>query len=1052
MTLTSFRAAFKHQPRWLKISEYLLAAYLLYALIAGLIIPAVLTAKLPGMLSQQLGRTVMVEDISINPFLLRARVSDFDIKSEDEQSSFVAFSALEVQISFWRSLLDLTPTIEHVVLSSPYSHVGRTAGGEQTRFNFSDIIEHIQANQTNDTQQDETKDNGVPHIRLNRFALRDGRLLLTDAVTQTTLDYPQLSIELVDLDTLATISVEDAGNADNRYTFDMTTTEGGSVDLTGNFQLSPLSVDGQLALHDIALPPLWRLSDNLIKAALTEGKLNFDIRYRVAEKAQDIGVTLTNGTLTLNDIVLADSEKPRISLSELSVQDIALDTLAKQVKATSITLTKPQINAVYDDSGIDLTRMLLPQRTTTSNKADSTQQTAGTESTDKTSDSVPAEGSQPAEGSHPAEGSAWQVSLTEFALQQGSAQIEEKAISDGVFWRIAPINLSTGEVSTDFSRPVSYQTDIAIAGRTDTWPEQPAGQLSSKGSVQIDNQRVTGTVEIAQIALAQVQPYLNKYVNITLTSGALSTTGKFEADATGKAVFDGQASISELNILDNLKHESLVKWQSMDVSDIHVDTQEQRLDIGTVALQSPYAKVLIDEQRNTNIGNLVKTSDASASDKPRSQQKDNPETDKNTDDTNAKSMAIHLNKITIDNGSAYFADNSLTPRFASGIESLSGSISDLASDAGTAANVDIQGKIDNYAPVALSGSVNPLLEEMFLDVNFSVDGAELTSVNPYASTYMGHYIDKGLLSLNVAYTLKDSQLQGKNHVVIDQLTLGRKTDSDKALSVPLGLAVALLEDSDGVIDLGLEVSGDLDNPSFSFGSIILNALGNLIKKAVTSPFTFLANLVGSDDELNEVTFTAGEASLSSDTRQKLDTLASALNERPGLRVNIEGTVNEVADSRELAIRRLHQQLLAQSGLDALPADLKASNLPQTGPLADALKTLYAQTGENAVEQEREAVIAQLQKQQAADSDNASQTEPAEEAVTRQLHIVMYNKLRNQINIQRSDLGQLANNRAKAVKNYLANDAGITANRLFLLNSRQRLTNENSSAILSLDAK
>ena len=223
MTVTSFRAAFKQQPLWLKISEYLIAAYLLYALILGLITPAVLSAKLPEVLSQQLGRTVVVNNISINPFLLRARVEGFDIKSEDNNSSFVKFSELEIQISFWRSVLDLTPTIEHVMLSGPYSHVGRTAGGEQTRFNFSDIIDHLQKDQTTDTKPEESEDSTIPHLRLNRFVLTNGHVLLTDAVTQTTLDYPQLSIELSDLDTLANISVEDAGNDDNRYTFDMTT-------------------------------------------------------------------------------------------------------------------------------------------------------------------------------------------------------------------------------------------------------------------------------------------------------------------------------------------------------------------------------------------------------------------------------------------------------------------------------------------------------------------------------------------------------------------------------------------------------------------------------------------------------------------------------------------------------------------------------------------------------------------------------------------------------------------------------------------------------------
>ena len=407
-------------------------------------------------------------------------------------------------------------------------------------------------------------------------------------------------------------------------------------------------------------------------------------------------------------------------------------------------------------------------------------------------------------------------------------------------------------------------------------------------------------------------------------------------------------------------------------------------------------------------------------------------------------MAIRVGEISLSDGSAYFEDNSLRPRFASGIESLNGAITELSSSAESPAEVDIKGKIDGYAPVALSGGINPLLDDMFLDLNFSVSGAELTSVNPYSGTYMGHFIDKGLLSLDVKYTLQNNQLRGDNHVVIDQLTLGRKTDSDQALSLPLGLAIALLQDSDGVIDLGMQVSGDLDNPSFGFGSIILKALGNLITKAVTAPFSLLASLVGSDDELNEIDFAHGSAALSAQMTEKLNTLAEALAQRPGLRVNIEGTVDQVPDAYELAEQTLQRQLLKISGENTFPDDISASTFPLAGPFAEALETLFNQTTSKLVEEERQIVKAKLQ-----EGDQEAVIE--ETRLAQALSIAMYNQTRNAIDVPRGALGKLADERAKVIKSFLINNANVDANRLFLLNSRQHLQLDKSAAELTLEA-
>ena len=399
--------------------------------------------------------------------------------------------------------------------------------------------------------------------------------------------------------------------------------------------------------------------------------------------------------------------------------------------------------------------------------------------------------------------------------------------------------------------------------------------------------------------------------------------------------------------------------------------------------------------------------------------------------------------------------------------------------------MDITGKIDNYAPVKLAGTIHPLKSDLDLDLNFSVKGAELTSVNPYSGTYMGYYIDKGLLSLAVQYKLNGKALEGKNHVVIDQLTLGKKSNSDQALSLPLGLAIALLEDSNGVIDLGLDVSGDVDSPDFSFGSIILNAIGNIITKAVTAPFSLLANLVGSDDELDSVAFTFGEHKLNAEAKEKLNTLAEALKKRPGLRVNIEGTVNAVSDSSTLAQRQLNATLFARSGLvdptttsgssstngntsaggdienlsnSGSPQDepLTGSRIPLEGPLADALLSHYVEMFTPDLDQEYKNMVAQVYPELASEGEGQNSNDDFidainEEDVQRALTIARYNKLRNSIDIPESELIELADLRSKAVKSYLANQGEVEANRLFLLNTQHDLHTEVSGVELTLEA-
>ncbi len=1036
--LNTWRKGYHQQPRWLRASEWCLLAYLLYALLLGLVTPYVLTSKLPAALSQSLGREVTVEAISINPFLLRIRVTNFSIAEADQRNDFVRFSQLEADAAFWRTLLTFTPTLEHFYLNGPYARLTREQGGETTEFNFSDIIRHIQSPSSPEEAAEGAGDeSGIPHLRLGLLNVADGKVEVFDRVSGAELVYPDLALELANLDTHATISdnarSEEQGSSDNLYQVNVTTTEGGTVYVDGLFQLAPLALTGKVVIKKLALPPLWPLSDDIIKARLTDGTLDFSVGYEVRETEQGFRFRANDGQLAVHSLALSDTTRQRIALDTFSLTDMRLDTDSQRVDIAGLKLEAPYINGVYDNDGLDLVSLLMPAGIAQNN-------------------------AEPEDNPQPEETTAWQVVLGELAISEGDVQLHDKAVAQSMYWRVHPITLTTSEIDSHFSTPVDYEVALAISGNSQAIPENAQGELVTRGSADLATQAVVGELTLSDIALSQVQSYLTPFVNLSLSEGALSATTRYEVAESGKTLLvSGDATVDNLTILDGLHYEPLVKWQSLDVADLRFSLADNTLDMASVNIIEPYAKILIDEQKRTNIGAIIRSGESSSENAsevgdakegsvntPENGEAEGDSVDTSvTGEAEGSSLAISIAAINLNNGSAYFADESLTPQFASSIESLNGSIEQLTSDAGSAAKVAINGKIDSYAPVSLKGELNPLLEELFLDLDFAVEGAELTSVNPYSGTYMGYYIDKGLLSLDVRYKVQNSELDGNNHVVIDQLTLGRKSDSEQALSLPLGLAVALLQDNDGVIDLGLEVSGDLDNPDFSFGSIILNALGNLITKAVTAPFTFLASLVGSEDELNRVDFTAGQDSLDEQATQRLTTLAEALNKRPGLRVSIEGTVDAVSDARELAVAQLHQQLLERSAQDALPDNFSASNVPLEGPLASTLETLFSETFSDSVQDEQQRIRAQLQ--------NNNEEPVTEQQVTRALHIAMYNRLRDSITIPESELAALAQERGKRVKAFLVNQADIEAGRLFLLNSREHLQSQSSSVELSLQA-
>ncbi|HYA03233.1 MAG TPA: DUF748 domain-containing protein, partial [Syntrophobacteria bacterium] len=272
---------------------------------------------------------------------------------------------------------------------------------------------------------------------------------------------------------------------------------------------------------------------------------------------------------------------------------------------------------------------------------------------------------------------------------------------------------------------------------------------------------------------------------------------------------------------------------------------------------------------------------------------------------------IKIGTVVLQGGNVNFTDLFIKPNYSANLTDLGGRVAGLSSQPGTTAELQILGRLNKSAPLEIKGKVNPLIANPFLDLKGSVKGIELEPFTPYSGKYAGYAIDKGKLSFKVDYQVENRKLKASNQLILDQLTFGERIESPTATRLPVLLAVALLKDRNGVIDVNLPISGSLDDPKFSVGRVILGVLVNLLAKAATSPFALLGAIFGGGEELSFVEFQPGLATLDAGARDKLGKLGKALNDRPGLSVDVSGRANPAVDREGLDRHLLERAVKAQ---------------------------------------------------------------------------------------------------------------------------------------------
>lgn len=447
------------------------------------------------------------------------------------------------------------------------------------------------------------------------------------------------------------------------------------------------------------------------------------------------------------------------------------------------------------------------------------------------------------------------------------------------------------------------------------------GSLKVDGSVQLLPLDLALRVETQAIPLLPLQPYFAGQVDVTLRAGQFSNKGELNLglDEGGlKAAYRGSATVGNLLAVDKTNKADFLKWKSLHFGAIDFRLAPLAIGIGEIALSDFFARLVLSEEGRLNLQDIV-----------RSKQADEPPVPENAAVPSAATVPVEeavpsappvpikIAKITLQNGTVNFTDYFVKPNYTVSVNRLGGRVTGLSSVDGSVADLDLRGTYAKTAPVQILGKLNPLAAQSFLDIKATVNGIDLTGFSPYSGKYAGYAIEKGKLSLDVSYKLENKQLTADNKVFIDQFTFGEPVDSPDATKLPVNLAISLLKNNRGEIDINLPISGSLDDPQFSVGGLIVRVIVNLFVKAVTSPFALLGSMFGGGEELSKVEFAPGRARVGEAQGKTLETLAKALGERQALKLEISGLADPEID-REGLKRVAMERLVREERRRALP--------------------------------------------------------------------------------------------------------------------------------------
>lgn len=934
-----------------KLLRTLALIYLGYLLLSALVILPLLNFLPPWFVHQQYQRDLELELVVFNPFSLslssgQVRLSEapgVPVANSPTGSDFAGLDSAEINLSLaslWRPgwVFD-TVAVEGVSL-----HLRRLA--DET-LNIGDFLA---------TPGEEPADppaGELPGVTVEEIRLSAHRILLSDEARPIPYrtHWDELQVRMSDLST-----VLEAGHPYHLRIFDES---GGSLDWQGELSIPRGHSAGRVELSAIGLRPFWRFVKDQVDFEVASGRLGAVANYEV-DWSEGLHFTIDGGGVDISRLALAPADTGAlpdtgIDLAGLSVKGIVVAGDEQRVAIESIAADGLALSGWLEGEQVSLVDMFHTRFAS-------------------------AAPSQPA--AEPA--APWRVGVDSVAVN-GADISWRSPFTEPQQLAVSPLDLRVADIRWPVEGPSRIALDFLV---NDTM----TGHLD--GELQLQSGEGRFDFVFGKIPLAWFGPNIPEILNARIDSGQARSEGSLSLAgfAPQRVALDGAVEDFAVNLYG--VEDAITRWKSLAWQGLEVDLSGRAVNLASLHLDGYSGRVHIHEDGTLNIQRLLqedaenRARDAGAA---AASVQEEPEEEA----TPAAPWRFAAPDIAISDSEVDFMDESLPIHFRTVIGDVNGAITGLDSDPDSSLEVDVTGSVDGYAPVVLAGGASPFHQPPALDLDLTFQGVDLARLTPYSGTYAGYAIDRGTLNLDLKYSLAEDHLEGDNKVVIQQLKLGEKIDSDKALDIPLQLGIALLTDASGVIDLAVPVSGDVDNPEFSLGSVIMGAFVNLLTKAITAPFALLANLVGSEDDLQRFNFAAGSSELDEYGQQKMAELAAAMAQRPQIKLVIGGRLNPASDRQKLQQQLLRAALLAE-GLGEADIDKRSEAWAEA--IARRYAALTPSTESGSDDEETPSPLTQARRVQAA------------------------------VAVPDAALKALAEERAASSKRFLVNEGGIAPDR------------------------
>jgi hypothetical protein len=751
---------------------------------------------------------------------------------------------------------------------------------------------------------------GNIQVQVSNFSFNNGMVHFNDALPAGGFksEISQIDATVRNFSTAADTSAEYDVSllVDNEATF--------SAD--GRFSLTPLTAHISSELSDLKIQRAWPYLRHYLTAPL---KGTVELSSEIAF-SKELGLTVDQGSLLVTGLSTRYGDKEGFDLARLEINEAGFKQKENLLEIGGITLSKGDLSLSREANGTisALSLFTSPQAKPVSGTG---QNSLPVPAAPALSETIGSSQQQP-----PAPKFSYRIKKLQ--IEKFNTAFTDKSIQDKPRFTLNNTMLSVSNLNGPQFTP---------AGLRFTSTFNKATPLKASGDITPLPFRYRGNIAVGRLPLRDFEAYFPSNINVFLLSGFADADMTVDiALKNGKPFgsFKGNSGIRALHAIDTVSEEDLLKWESLQLDDLQGNLEPFSLALHQIALNSVYSRIIIRKDGTLNLQNLVETpvqgNAPSASPPAVTALRTLPPSP--AQQSAPAQKQIKIDAITIQDGTISFTDNHLPQRFATTFFNLGGRVSGLTSDESKLADVDLRGNLENHSPLQITGQINPLRNDLFVDLKISFRDIELSPITPYSSRFLGYTVEKGKLFLDLKYHIDKKQLDSENNVFIDQFTFGEKVESDKATNLPVKLGLALLKDRKGEIHLDLPVTGRTDDPKFSLWGVVWQVLQNVLVKAATSPFALLSSMFGGGQDFSVIQFATGTSILSLPEEQKLTALAKALLERPALKVELKGYVDRGRDTEGYRNAIFSHKLKNEKFFD-----LSKSGMQKEGEKADSLQ-------------------------------------------------------------------------------------------------------------------